>query len=150
MATPIPWREILKSYSGQTIAEQFSAMRAGRTYREIAIEIGRSHSAVKTFAVTHSRLTNTDWPQRKIRGYTVQWQVRPNYKAMMDTLMSQLKTETGMSEKHFKRWINTKAGGEYLARRCHELRIPLFECKKVVASKETGTKIDAHGEDHDF
>ena len=123
---PIPWGEILSRYPGNTVAERFTAMRRGRKYKDIASEIQCTVSAVKSFAQEKGCLD--ELPGRKKYEYFVTRWERPNYSVMFETLIDQLSGEVALSPEGFKKWIATKAGGEFFKQRCFELKFPIFIC----------------------
>ncbi len=123
--TPIDWQAILNRYPGRDNAERFRMMIRGKTYRQLARELQRPESTVKSFALRF----DGDWPNRKKRDHVVARKRRVDYAALFCDAVRTLAAEAGLPEPQYRKCMKTRAGEEALRHGFGRLGVPLFECR---------------------
>ncbi len=145
--TPVNWPVALANYPGDTIREKLTNARSGKTFRQLAEEIGQDVTAVK--ALYYRFGSATPYAGTRHRHTPVTSKPRPNYAAILNEVIAVLAQERGLTEEACRAWIETEKGqaecpmmrefppttvGEF-RERCFLLKIPLFTCHYLEKSR---------------
>lgn len=124
--SPIPWPLLLRRYPGQTTGERFQSALQGKTFRQLAEELGRNISTVKAAAYRHQAVSF--FKGENLRREHACSEPRLDYAGVLGAIISMLATEKGVTESDYREWIKEAGQGEF-AGRCFQMRIPLFVCR---------------------